>query len=197
MFLISHLGFTAAPGALVARWWGENRGFANRAPDMRWLLAGAVLPDLIDKPIGQILFKPHFENGRIFAHTFVLALLLFLAGTYQWKRRGDSRIILLAFGVASHLVLDRVWTEPTTALWPSMGSFLHHPSMQTIIEQIQEYISDPVFWVSELSGAALLVVSLRYLGVRTASDLRSFLRSGLSPSLAQYEAGYSRQRRQA
>jgi membrane-bound metal-dependent hydrolase YbcI (DUF457 family) len=197
LFLLSHLGFTAAPGALVATWWGENRGFANKAPDMRWLLAGAVLPDLIDKPIGQVLLKSSFENGRIFGHTFILALALFIAGTYQWKRRGDSRVLLLAFGVASHLILDRVWAEPTTALWPSMGPFLHHPSMQTITEQILEYVRDPVFWVSELSGAAFLVFSLRYLGVRTLRDLHSFVVSGRSPSLAQFEAGYSSMRRQA
>jgi membrane-bound metal-dependent hydrolase YbcI (DUF457 family) len=194
MFLVAHIGYTAAPGALLATWWGENRGFMSKAPDMRWLLAGAVLPDLIDKTIGQILFKPYFENGRIFAHTFILALLLFVAGTYQWKRRGDSRILLLAFGVASHLVLDRVWTEPTTALWPGLGPFVRHPSMQTIMEQIREYVRDPVFWFTELSGAALLAMSLRYLGVRTFRDLRSFVRSGLSPSLTQFEAGYSRQR---
>ena len=192
MFLVAHLGFTAAPGALIATWWGENRGFVSKAPDLRWLLAGAILPDLVDKVVGQILFKPYFENGRIFAHTLILTLLLFVAGTYQWKRRGDSRILLLAFGVASHLVLDRIWIEPTTAIWPSMGPFLRHPSMQTLLEQIQEYIRDPVFWFSELSGAALLVISLRYLGVRKLRDLRSFIGSGISPSLAQFEAGYSR-----
>lgn len=192
MFLVAHLGFTAAPGALIATWWGENRGFVSKAPDLRWLLAGAILPDLVDKVVGQILFKPYFENGRIFAHTLILTLLLFVAGTYQWKRRGDSRILLLAFGVASHLVLDRIWIEPTTAIWPSMGPFLRHPSTQTLLEQIQEYIRDPVFWFSELSGAALLVISLRYLGVRKLRDLRSFIGSGISPSLAQFEAGYSR-----
>jgi membrane-bound metal-dependent hydrolase YbcI (DUF457 family) len=55
-----------------------------------------------------------------------------VAGTCEWKRRGDSRILLLALGIASHLVLDRVWLEPTTALWPALGPFERYPSIQTI-----------------------------------------------------------------
>jgi membrane-bound metal-dependent hydrolase YbcI (DUF457 family) len=191
MFILAHLGFTAAPGALVAGWWGENRGFISRVPDMRWLLAGAVLPDIVDKVIGQVMFKPYFENGRIFTHTIILTLLVFVAGTYEWKRRGDSRILLLAFGLASHLILDRIWIEPNTALWPALGPFVRHPSLQTIFEQIREYLGDPAFWATELAGAALLVASLRYLGVKSLHDLRAFLVSGTSPALAQFALGYN------
>ena len=191
MFLVAHLGFTAAPGTLIATWWGENRGFRSKAPDLRWLLAGAILPDVVDKVVGEMLFRSYFENGRIFAHTFALALLLFVAGTYQWKRRGDSRILMLAFGVASHLVLDRIWIEPTTALWPAMGPFLRHPTTETFFAQVLEYMRDPTFWVAEISGAALLVVSMRMLGVRTLRELRSFLVSGEAPALDRLEPGYS------
>jgi len=187
VFLMAHLGFTAAPGALVSTWWGENRGFAFRAPDLRWLLAGAVLPDLIDKAVGEVLFKSYFENGRIFAHTFVLSLLLFVAGTYTLKRKGDNRVLLLAFGVAGHLVLDRIWTEAATAYWPSMGPFMRYPSEGTIVEQIMEYLRDPMFWSTEIAGTALLIASLRYLGVKNARTLKVFLVSGVSPSLTQHE----------
>ena len=186
VFLLAHLGYTAAPGALVAGWWGENRGFASGAPDLRWLLAGAVLPDIIDKSIGQLLFKPYFENGRIFAHTIIITLLLFVAGTFELKRRDDNRILLLAFGVAGHLFLDRIWLEPTTALWPAMGAFVRHPSLRTILEQIREYLGDPAFWATELSGAAFLVVALRYLGVKTRRNMKAFLVSGRSPFLEQF-----------
>jgi membrane-bound metal-dependent hydrolase YbcI (DUF457 family) len=187
VFFFAHLGFTAAPGALISTWWGENRGFVSRAPDLRWLLAGAVLPDIIDKAVGEVLFKPYFENGRIFAHTFALSLLLLVAGTYSLKRRGDSRILLLACGVAGHLVLDRMWTEAATAWWPAMGPFLRYPSQGTIIEQIMEYLRDPMFWSTEIAGIALLAISLRYLGVKNRRTLKAFLANGVSPSLTRYE----------
>jgi inner membrane protein len=187
LFFVAHLGFTAAPGALVATWWGENRGFAKKAPDLRWLLAGAVLPDIVDKTVGQVLFKPHFENGRIFSHTIILATLVFVAGIYEWKRNDDNRILLLAFGIVSHLVLDRIWTEAATAYWPALGAFERHPSAGTLLEQIREYLRDPAFWTTEIAGAALLVASLRYLGVKNVHALKAFLARGISPSLAQHE----------
>ena len=188
MFFFAHLGFTAAPGALVSTWWGENRGFASKAPDLRWLLAGAVLPDVIDKAVGEVLFKSYFENGRIFAHTFVISLLLLVAGTYTCKRRGDNRILLLALGVAGHLVLDRIWIEAATAYWPAMGSFMRYPSEGTIIEQIMEYLRDSAFWATEIAGTALLLASLRYLGVKNWRALKAFTLHGTSPSLTQYES---------
>jgi inner membrane protein len=191
VFLVAHIGFTAAPGAIVARWWGENRGFIARTPDLRWLLAGTVLPDVVDKSVGQVFFKPYFQNGRIFAHTFLLAIFLFLAGTYDQKRRGDSRILLLAFGVASHMLLDRIWIEPTTALWPSLGPFMRHPSIKSLFDQISDYVRDPIFWTSEIMGAFLLVSSLRYLGIKRLSDIKRFILTGRAPYLAQFEPDYS------
>ena len=94
--------------------------------------------------------------------------------------------------MASHIALDRIWIEPATALWPSLGPFVKHPSIQTLLEQIREYLGDPTFWVTELAGAALLVASLRYLGVKNARDLRAFLATGYSPALAEFAPGYSR-----
>lgn len=189
MFLVAHMGFAAAPASALARWWGENRGFSCGAPDMRWLLAGTVLPDLVDKTVGQIVFKPYFENGRIFCHTAAFAILVFVAGVYRLKRNRDGRLFLLACGVASHFVLDKMWLEPSTALWPSLGPFVRNPSLQGLFAQIMENLTDPVFWVMELSGTAMLALSLRLLGVRSRADLAEFLRSGLSPSLVPLGAG--------
>ncbi|NNL14467.1 MAG: metal-dependent hydrolase, partial [Acidimicrobiia bacterium] len=37
--------------------------FRDPAMDLRVLALGAVLPDLIDKPIGSILFTDYFDTG--------------------------------------------------------------------------------------------------------------------------------------
>ncbi len=183
MFLVAHVGFAAAPASALARWWSENRGFSSDAPDMRWLLAGTILPDLVDKAVGQVFLRPYFENGRIFCHTAVFALLVMVAGICRMQRRRDSRLFLLACGVASHFVLDRMWLEPTTALWPSLGPFLRDPSQQSLLEQIMESLRSPAFWAAECGGALLLLLSLRLLGIRSLGEAGSFLRRGSSPSL--------------
>ncbi|MDY6796231.1 MAG: metal-dependent hydrolase [Actinomycetota bacterium] len=189
MFILGHLGFSAAPAALATRWWGENRGFSGKVPDMRWFLVGALLPDLVDKAVGQVFFKPYFENGRIYLHTFLLAVMLLTVGFYNLKRRRNSDLLLLALGVVSHLVLDKVWVEPTTALWPSLGPFLRHPSLKSLWGQVMGYLSDPLFWVSETGGLALLVLAFRVLGVKSLHELREFILHGSSPELVTLEEG--------
>jgi membrane-bound metal-dependent hydrolase YbcI (DUF457 family) len=189
VYLLAHLGFTAAPGALVARWWGDNRGFKGAAPDLRWLLAGSVLPDVVDKTVGQLLFKPYFENGRIFFHTAVITLAVFAVGAYRQRKRHDNRVLLLALGMASHILLDRIWLEPETAWWPALGPFVRDPSVEPLYKQILEALSDPFFWTSEIAGLALLVASLRHLGVGSLAELKGFLQRGVSPSLVRDVAG--------
>lgn len=183
MFVLAHAGFTLAPTAAFTGWWRDSRGFRVGTPDLRWLLAGTVLPDVVDKAVGEVLFRSYFHNGRIFFHTSLFALIFLLAGLWNWTRKRDARLLLLSLGMASHLVLDRIWTEPTTALWPSLGPFLRHLSDQTLLEQILEYMRDPLFWVTEAAGTAFLVTALRALGVDSAARFGDFLRRGTLPAL--------------
>ena len=189
MFLLAHMGFAAVPGALVSKWWGESRGFADGAPDLRWLLAGTVLPDLVDKTLGQILFRSYFQNGRIFCHTAAFTLAVFVAGAYRLRYGGDNRIMLMACGVASHFVLDSMWLEPVTTLWPALGPFVRDPSTQGFFAQVMENLGEPFFWATELGGALMLTLSLRLLGIEDLAELKGFIRQGRSPSLVPFEAG--------
>ena len=57
--------------------------------DLRVLAFGAVLPDLIDKPIGSILFTDYYGTGRIYAHTLLFAAAV-LFGVMALTRRGSA-----------------------------------------------------------------------------------------------------------
>ncbi len=183
MFLLAHAGFALVPTAAFSAWWRDNRGPVRTSLDLRWLLAGTVLPDVVDKAVGDVLFRSYFQNGRIYLHTALFTLLFLLAGIYGWTRRRDSRLLLLAVGMASHLLLDRIWVESTTALWPSLGPFLRHPTDLTLLQQVMEYVRDPLFWVTEASGAVAMVASMRWLGVDSLQGLKAFLREGDLPAL--------------
>jgi LexA-binding, inner membrane-associated putative hydrolase len=50
--------------------------------DPRYLAVGALLPDLIDKPLGMIVFSSSISNGRMISHTFVFSFTLFFVGVY-------------------------------------------------------------------------------------------------------------------
>ena len=69
---------------------------------------GALLPDLIDKPVGEVIFASTIANGRIIGHTLFFVLLLALIGVYVYKKRKDSRGLALASGSFSHLLEDQM-----------------------------------------------------------------------------------------
>lgn len=183
MFLLAHAGFALAPAAGITLWWKQSRGFRRQVPDLRWIVAGAVFPDLVDKTLGQVLFHSYFQNGRIFMHTFLVTLAFLLVGLWSWRRYGDGRLLLFAAGMLSHLVLDRIWSEPTTAFWPSLGAFTRHPTSRSFLEQIFDYMRDALFWAQEAAGAAAIILALRALGLNSLRDLGDFLRLGTLPSL--------------
>ena len=101
---------------------GENWifGIIKRPIDYRLVMLGAMLPDIIDKPIGALIFRDTFNNGRIFAHTLLFALILMVVGLYL-RKRGRTGMLVVAFCSAWHLVLDSMWGDLTTLFWPLYG----------------------------------------------------------------------------
>lgn len=89
--------------------------------DPKYLVIGALLPDLIDKPLGMIIFASTFANGRIIAHTLLFSLSLLLMGLYIYQKRKDIKILTLASGSFFHLMEDQMWTTPITLFWPLFG----------------------------------------------------------------------------
>ena len=93
---------------------------ANRI-DIRLLLIGSLLPDIIDKPVGQFFFRDTFSNGRIFCHTLLFLILISLGGLYLYYNRKKTWLLVLSFGTFTHLILDAMWRTPRTLLWPLYG----------------------------------------------------------------------------
>ena len=114
------------------------------AVDYRLVLLGAVLPDLVDAPLG----------GARVAHTLVasIGLLFVVMLATTGRRRLRRRLLGLPIGTLFHLVLDGMWADTRVFWWPARGWWLAgagalpslaHPAAVTIAE--------------ELTGAALLV----------------------------------------
>lgn len=76
MLLFGHLGITL--GAFI----GLRRLIPRLKSviDLKYLAIGALLPDLIDKPIGKVIFASTFANGRIIGHTLLFSCLLVFTG---------------------------------------------------------------------------------------------------------------------
>jgi len=149
--------------------------------DIRVLLLASLLPDIIDKPVGRIIFSDTFENGRIFAHTLLFLLLITIIGFCVPSKNRFRIGTALALGVSAHLILDAMWLMPETLLWPLYGlSFGRYPSdlysWAGLQEAIQRVMEQPFLALPELLGVAA-VVWLVYELVRKRR-LYDFLRRG-------------------
>ncbi len=133
MFPLAHLGFTSL--------------LSGRNIDLKVLLLGAMLPDLIDKPLGHILLPGN--NGRIIAHTLLFSVLLLLIGL-AWKSA-----LPLSLGVSMHQLLDSMYLSPESSLWPMLGPF---PPTDFHISSWLDSLTDPYIIMTELAGLAFLIV---------------------------------------
>jgi membrane-bound metal-dependent hydrolase YbcI (DUF457 family) len=122
--------------------------------DYRLVALGALLPDLIDKPLGKILLRgPLDNNGHVFGHTLLFTLTVLLPGAYLLARAGDPRLFAMAVAALTHLALDPVNHAPQTLLWPLLGFDFPHISFLDLRATI---ITEAVAGLAMLMAAVAL-----------------------------------------
>ncbi len=164
--ILWHLGVTT----LIVRY-----VFRDPKMDLRWVLVGSILSDLIDKPIGSVFFNEVFRTHRLFAHsvTFpIVGLFVVLAVTRRGSavRRG---LIGAVIGVFVHLLLDAVWATPEAFWWPFFGWDFPRVADSDIVALVGRMLSDPLVWAGEAAGAAYLILLWRR-HLSAPGDLRRF-----------------------
>ncbi len=116
MFILGHIGITLGIFYILSRLSSKN----NFSVNVPWIVFGALLPDLIDKPLGRIILAETIGSGRIFAHTLLFGLLLILTGYYLY-RQGKPELLIIAGASFCHLLEDQVWDKPVVFFWPFFG----------------------------------------------------------------------------
>ncbi len=126
--------------------------------DVRLLLVGSLLPDIIDKPLGTFFLRDIFSSGRIFCHTLVFLLVITLAGFYLYRSHGKIWLLTLSFGTFTHLICDQMWGNLPTLLWPVYGLTFKRDDISHWIQDILYGLyTDPRMYVPELVGLLILV----------------------------------------
>ena len=143
------------PSAPGVSWLHALRRYA----DIRLILVGSLLPDIIDKPVGQLFFRETFSTGRIFSHTLLFVVVLGITGIYLYRRYHKTWLTVLAAGSLMHLVLDTMWQNPQTLLWPLLGFDFQRIVLtdwvtHTIVTPIT---TKPAVYVPEMVGLAVVV----------------------------------------
>jgi len=164
----------------------HTRAVSPKAPhrsgvstDYRLVMVGAMLPDLVDKPIGVFLFRDIFSNGRIFCHTLLFLIIISLAGLYLYRSRGKLWLLILSFGTFIHLILDQMWLDPETLLWPIYGfTFPKVDLSYWTLNMWHILLTDPVVYVPEIVGAVILAAFVAISVHRR--KVYAFIRYGLA-----------------
>lgn len=158
MYVLAHVGITLLAWEAGRRLLARGATGASASPSAAPLMAvgvGAMLPDLVDKPLGHLVLG--WDAGRLFAHTLLFTLLLCLGAACLLRRspRGAAVLAALAFGSAAHLALDRMWLEPAVLLWPLLGE-MPHP-----VWEPSRYLTTPVTspWVLWMEGVGAVAVA--------------------------------------
>lgn len=88
--------------------------FRDTAIDYRLVMAGALLPDLVDVWFGGA----RVLHTLAFSVAFLVAVMLGTRG----RRLRRRRLLALPIGTFCHLLLDGMWTRTATFWWPLFGS---------------------------------------------------------------------------
>lgn len=179
----------STPGRLTVLFWHLGASlwlfrwiFRDPKVDVRFLFLGALIPDLIDLPVGTIILADRFSTGELWAHSLVAAsayMVVVLIAT----RRGRRRRAWMAVGVGwlFHLLLDGMWFSEEVFLWPFFGWEIPRGASPYWSLAWDRATSDPWRWVLEIVGLAYLVWLWLALGLRSRERLNTVVRTGRLP----------------
>jgi hypothetical protein len=136
--------------------------FRDPAIDHRLVVAGALLPDVVDGTTGGP-WVLHSVAGS------VVLLALVMGGTVK-RRALRRRLIALPIGTFLHLVFDGAWNDTDSFWWPFTGRFSDGglPSIER----------GPLSLVLEVIGAALLVWLYKRWRLDEPENRERFVRTG-------------------
>ena len=139
--------------------------FRDPAFDYRMVVVGALLPDVVDAPLG----------GARVAHTLLAAVVVLTAVMVATRGRRRRRSLLaVPIGMFAHLVADGMWARTETFWWPFFGPFPAHP-----LPALDHGLA--VLVAQELAGAAVVVWCWHRFRLADPQVRARFLRTGHLP----------------
>ena len=153
--------------------WFVMRG--NPRVDYRVVAVASLIPDIIDKPIGRILFKSRFESGRIFGHTLLLNVAVFCV-LFFMRGRAKRQFVLVPISSLLHLAEDGIWSTPRVFWWPLFGS--EFPKEPVTGGPLAFLLASAGIVVQEAVGLAAILFLLSAHGLLNPEGIRSFLKTG-------------------
>ena len=150
--------------------------FRDPDADLRWLLAGALAPDVLDLPIGTLVYS----SSEVFAHSLLAVMVVGIVVLLATDRRGRMRrnLMVMTAGWLIHLLADGIWLEPAVLWWPFAGWSFPTQATPFWPAAWERAGSDVWRWVAEGLGLLYLVWLWRSAGLGSQEARRRFLLTG-------------------
>jgi hypothetical protein len=151
--------------------WFVMRG--NPRVDYRVVAIASLLPDLIDKPIGRVLFRARYNSGRLWAHALLVNVAFFCV-LFFMRGRAKRTFVLIPISTLLHLAEDTMWNMPRVFWWPLLGTSFPRDRSTSLLG---------IRWkgalIEEAIGLVLIAWLLASHGLLSQEGVRSFLRTGM------------------
>lgn len=166
---------------IAATTWLFRWIFRDPKVDLRFLVAGVVLPDVIDLTVGTVLF-PRLARGELWAHSLILptmAMVVILLTTRRGRRR--RAWMALTIGWLFHLLLDGMWMSEDVFFWPFFGVEMPPGEAPFWPMAWERALSDPWRWGLELIGVGYLFWLARRSNLGSPVNRQRLLTTGRLP----------------
>ncbi len=149
----------------------------TRDIDLRLLIIGSMLPDIIDKPLGHLLFRETISNGRIFCHTALFLIMFSSPGLFIYRRSRHTGLLVLAFGILVHLILDQMWSDYHMLAWSILGIHFEMNDISSwISDMLNALFKEPQTYIPEIIG--IIIIGLFVYWLISKRQLFCFVRTG-------------------
>lgn len=150
--------------ALVAVW----VVFRDPALDHRLVVAGALLPDVVDGLLDLLGLAGPWPAHTLAANVGFLGVVMLATRGRRLLRR---QLLALPIGTFLHLVLDGVWADASVFWWPGLGADVGSQRLPSLDRGTADI-------VLELAGLVALIWVWRRFRLAEAPRRAVFLRTG-------------------
>lgn len=172
MFPIGHVGVVVGlivSGLIVAK----KPDILGRV-DFRLVVVFAMIPDIIDKPLGHFILGEDLNNGRIFAHSLVFLIVFTILCIILFKKL----FLVYAFPILGHQILDFMWEVPNTWYWPLQGWGFESTDVDIWAHWFDTLFTDPYVLIGELAGLGILATVFVFFRLYRKDNFLYGLRKG-------------------
>jgi hypothetical protein len=120
---------------------------------------GSILPDLIDKPAGILVFGSSI-GGRIYLHGLLFFFVVLVIGIAIWWYFHSFSGIALGLGILSHQLLDMMWKKPVNWYYPLLGPYTPVHYTSSFIKGLMSELTNPSEW---LFGLVVILILFQVL----------------------------------